>query len=195
MKVLKTSNNPTHLELEIIIVVDISVSDSSSLPVVAAKHNVELEYRDLLKAEWQLTPAELATYRSFLISMTSIIESYGFEIVDEYQSNESYSYYIQFTPALYPGVLDNPEIKIPKKQNSDVLLDVKFRLSNHYEDGEAPLTVDSLARSSSKGYMFKEFVVQGVKHDSINSAIVDLQEICQELCLGNYSRLYKNMTY
>lgn len=195
MKVMQHSAQPLHLDLEIIVVADIPYTDIVATPIAAAKHNIELEYRDLLKAEWQLTAAELSTYRSFLISMVSIIESYGFEIVDEYQSDESYSYYVQFTPTLYPGVLDNPEIRIPKKQNSDMLLDVKFRLSNHYEDGEGPLSVDSLGRSSSKGYMFKEFVVEGVKHESINSAIVDLQDICQELQLGNYARLYKNMTY
>lgn len=186
MKKLRSEKAPIHLTLEIIAVLnDVIVS----MPIAAARHDITLEYRDLLKSEWQLTKAELSTYRSFLVSMASIIESYGFEIVDEYQSDESYSYYIQFTPILDPGVLDNAEHLIPMKPGTDLLLDVKFRLSNHFEDDE-PIAQDSTARSIASGKMFKEFVLNGIVHTSINSAIVDLQEICKELRQGNYDRLY-----
>lgn len=179
------SMDAVHLSLEIIAVLDESVF--SQISVAAAKHNVGLEYRDL-PADWQLTDKELSIYRSFIISMASIIASYGFDIVDEYQSEESYSYYIQFTPTLHPGVLDNTTVPIPMKQGTDLLLDVKIRLSNHYVSGE-PIKTDSIARSISAGAMFKEYVVAGIRHDDINSALVDLQEVCQSLQLGDYSRL------
>ena len=184
MKIITSQKKPIHLELEIIAVVDDALI---SMPVVAAKHDVSLEYRDL-PSEWQLTDSELSTYRSFIISMASIISSYGFDIVDEYQSEDSYSYYLQFTPMLNPGVLDNTEVPIPMKAGTDLLLDVKIRLSNHYINGQ-PTTTDSVARSISSGAMFKEFVVEGIKHESINAAIVDLQDICQHLRMGDYSRL------
>ena len=158
-----------------------------SMPIAAAKHDVHLEYREL-PPEWQLTDAEFSVYHSFVISMASIVASYGFEIVEEYQSDESYSYYIKFTPSLLPGALDNADTPIPMKPGTDLLLDVKLRLSNHYLP-QGSISTDNVARSSSTGYTFKEYVVAGVTHDNINSAIVDLQGICQALQLGDYSRL------
>lgn len=190
MKRLIDNKKPIHLQLELIAVID---NDIISIPIAAAKHDVSLEYRDL-PLEYQLSKQELSTYHNWVKSMASIIVSYGFKIIEEHQSDESYSYYITFTPILNPGVLDNPEMKIPMKPGTDLLLDVKFRLSNHYL-ADGPISTDSIARSTSSGLMFKEFVVAGAKHSSYNNAIVDLQDICQHLQNGDYSRLLITTNY
>lgn len=187
MKRFVTEKEPLHLELEIIAVLnDVGISTS----IAATKHNIALEYRDL-PPDYQLSAGEFSTYRSFIISMASIVASYDFEIIDEYQSEESYSYYLTFTPKLNPGVLDNTERAVPMKRGTDLLLYVKIRLSNHFTPN-GPIAQDSIARSIDAGRMFKEFVIAGITHKSINSAIIDLQSICQSLQDGDYSRLFEH---
>ena len=183
---MKKLIKPIHLELELIAVLNDSIGGSVSMPIAAAKHNVKLEYRDL-PLEYQLSSKELSTYHNWLRSMTSIIVSYGFEIVDEYQSDESYSYYVQFTPVA-DLTDDIPDRVLLFQPGTDILLDVKLRLSNHYQEG-GPQLADSVERSTSSGKIFSEFVVEGIKHEDINSAIKDLQGICKDLTQGDYSRL------
>lgn len=183
---MKKLIKPIHLELELIAVLNDALFESVSLPVVATKHDIELEYRDL-PIEWQLSDKVRSVYRNWIKSMASIIASYGFEIVDEYQSSVSYSYYIQFSP-IADLTDDIPDRVVLLQKDSDVLLDVKLRLSNHYLP-EDEKVADSIERSRSKGKIFSEFVVEGVKHEDINAAIKDLQDICKDLTLGDYSRL------
>lgn len=183
---MKKYIKPLHLELELIAILDESLVDSTQISVVAAKHNVKLEYRDL-PLEWQLSGKVFDTYQNWLCSMASIIASYGFEIVDEYQSKTTYSYYIQFTPvADLTDDISNRTLLF--KEGTDILLDVKLRLSNHRSDANK-----TVSQRISKGYdstrIFSGFVVDGVKHDSINTAIKDLQDICKDLQHGDYSRL------
>jgi len=183
---MKKLVKPIHIELELIAVLNDALCESVSIPVAAAKHNIELEYRDL-PIEWQLSDKVRSVYRNWIQSMASIIASYGFEIVDEYQSSESYSYYIQFSPVA--DLADDISDRVVLLQkDSDVLLDVKLRLSNHYLPAGGKVS-NSIERSRSTGKIFSEFVVEGVKHEDINMAIKDLQGICKDLTLGDYSRL------
>ena len=175
-----------HLELELIAVLNDALCESVYLPVVATKHDIKLEYRDL-PIEWQLSDKVRSVYQNWIKSMASIIASYGFEIVDEYQSAESYSYYIQFSP-IADLTDDIPDRVVLLQKDSDMLLDVKLRLSNHYLPDGAKVA-DSIERSRSTGKIFSEFLVEGVKYEDINAAIKDLQEICKDLTLGDYSRL------
>ena len=178
-----------HLELELIAVLNDALCESVYLTVVATKHDIKLEYRDL-PIEWQLSDKVRSVYQNWIKSMASIIASYGFEIVDEYQSAESYSYYIQFSP-IADLTDDIPDRVVLLQKDSDMLLDVKLRLSNHYLPDGAKVA-DSIERSRSTGKIFSEFVVEGVKYEDINAAIKDLQEICKDLTLGDYSRLHNN---
>lgn len=183
---MKKLIKPIHLELELIAVLNDSIGGSISMPIVAAMHDVKLEYRDL-PLDWQLSDKVKSVYQNWLRSMASIIASYGFEIVDEYQSPESYSYYIQFSPVA-DLTDDIPDRVVLLQKDSDMLLDVKLRLSNHYLPDGAKVA-DSIERSRSTGKIFSEFVVEGIKHEDINSAIKDLQGICKDLTQGDYSRL------
>lgn len=183
---MKKLVKPIHLELELIAVLNDSIGEVVSMPVVAARHDISIEYRDL-PLDWQLSDKVKSVYQNWLRSMASIIASYGFEIVDEYQSPESYSYYIQFSPVA-DLTDDIPDRVVLLQKDSDMLLDVKLRLSNHYLPDGAKVA-DSIERSRSTGKIFSEFVVEGVKYEDINAAIKDLQEICKDLTLGDYSRL------
>lgn len=178
-----------HIELEIIAV----LADMHNAEITATQHDVNLEYRDLPK-QYRLSPEQLSKYKNFVKTMASIIVNSGFEIVEEYQSNKSYSYYIKFVPELYEGILDaDEEHSIPRKSNSEFVLDVKIRLSDHYvhpEDEEA--ISDSLGRSRASGTVFSEFVVADVSTTSINVAIQQLHDICIDLKSGDYSKLFEN---
>ena len=175
-----------HLELELIAVLNDSIGEVMPISIAAAKHDIDLKYRDL-PLEYQLSKKELSVYHNWLRSMASIIVSYGFKTVDEYQSDVSYSYYIQFSPQA-DLTDENPNRTVLMQKDTDILLDVKLRLSNHYQEG-GPAVADSIERSQSSGKIFSEFVVEGIKHDDINSAIKDLQNICKDLQQGDYTRL------
>lgn len=183
MKRLITNKIP-HYELEIVAV----LAKFEELPIAAAQHIVNLEPRNMKEA-YQLTDEEYSIYLNFLRTVASIIVNSGFEITDEYQSPDSLSYYIQFTPTFYDGILENDVDKsIPRRSGTDFVLDVKFRLSDHYVTGE-PNIADSLGRTKSHGVAFKEFVVAGFKHDTINTVINDVKQICEDLKVGDYSRV------
>ena len=83
------------------IIAVLNVDQSGDVPSIAASHDsVTLEYRDL-DYKYQLSPVQLSTYQNFVRSALSIVKNFGFEIVDKYQSDKSYSYYYQFTPTPY----------------------------------------------------------------------------------------------
>ena len=187
MKTLIKPKKPIHLELELIAVLD--PTKFGDIPIAAAKHDVNLEYRDL-PIEYQLTKPQLSVYQNWIRSMASIIASYGFDIIDEYQSEDSYSYYITFAP-IADVDYDDPNKLVLMKSGTDLLLDVKLRLSNHYLP-TGPVASDSIDRVTHSGRMFSEFVVEGVTHDNINTAIKDLQRICQDLSQGDYTTLIEH---
>lgn len=180
-----SSNSVKHVEL------DITVILASPQQIAATKHDIVLEPRKM-KLEYQLTDAQYNAYKNFLRTAASIIASAGFEFVDEYQSSKSYSYYIQFTPKLYEGVTKTDAgDPIPKKAGTDIILDVKFRLSDHYETEEDESSIgDTIGRAVTSGIAFKEFVVAGVTHESVNTALADIRNICEDVKVGDYSRVF-----
>lgn len=156
----------TRIELDIIAVLNIAETVESSKNV---------EWREL-PASYQLSNAQFEAYQNFIRSAVSIIRKFGFEVVDEYQSNKSYSYYIQFTPEPYAGFEDKM-----------LQLDVKFRLSDHAKISQA-VTSEPITTKSS-GVIFKSFVVEGVEHSNIAATLLDIKEICLDLKQGDYDRL------
>lgn len=177
-----------HIELELIAV----LADTFDYPVTTSQHDIELEYRELPK-EYELSQEQLSKYKNFVRTMASIIVNSGFEITEEYQSPKSYSYYLKFTPEPYEGILENDvDRSIPRKTGTDFILDVKIRLSDHYVHPEDETAIsDSIGRSKTSGTVFDEFVVAGVATDSINTAIKELHDICQDLKVGDYTKLFE----
>ena len=184
---IKSNIDPVHVEIEIIAVLN------DYFPIAASKNDVKLDARKM-KLEYQLTNEQYSAYINFLSTVASIIVNQGFEVVEQYQSKESYSYYIQFTPTFYDGVLEGDvDRNIPRINNGDVVLDVKFRLSDHYkteEDRDGVVDTDSLGRTKSAGVVFKEFVVEGVTHTRIQTVVSQIRTICNDLKSGDYSGLF-----
>lgn len=136
--------------------------------------DTKIEWRDL-KNDYQLTSDQLIAYNNVINVIVEHIKRIGFDIVDEYQSDLSYSYYIQFMPITYEGFEDK-----------SLGLDVKFRISDH----ALPEKFESIRNSNkSAGVMFKSFVIAGITHDSIQSAVAHVKKVCEDLKVGDYSEL------
>lgn len=169
MKILVNPKlNQKALELEII-----AILKNSDNAVESSKH-IELEERKL-PLEYQLSDAQKEAYENFVRSVVSIIYNFGFDVVDEYQSSRSYSYYIQFTPSPYKGFEDEW-----------LELDVKFRLSEHYSINKS---VIEQTTPKTEGVLFKSFVVEGVEYDNIAATLLAVKNICKDLKIGDYSKL------
>ena len=168
---IKSKNSTDRVEIEIIAV----LSDNAN-SYVGSAHNIDLEYRDL-PIEYQLSRKQFSAYVNFIKSVVSVIDKLGFDISDEYQSKKSYSYYVQFTPTPYIGFEDQL-----------LELDVKFRLSNHYQTFDN--ISDDLTKPKTEGTIFSEFVVEGIKQDDIAATLLNIKNICVQLKQGDYSGLY-----
>ncbi len=141
---------------------------------ISASRKVKLDYRPNLRGEWQLTNSQINDLNSFLTTVVSVIESRGFIMLDKYQSDESYSYYMTFRPRnQYTG--------------EEFEFDVKFRLSDHNltnakkssRSNELPPTV-----------VFRSYVVEGVRYNTIVDTIHAIQNACNKLMVGDYSDLH-----
>lgn len=179
MKKYIRSDNIVRVELDICAVLALSMTNTN---VAAAKKDL-IQQRDL-PFEYQLTDKQFEAYKNFIRSAVSVIKKRGFYVDEEYQSNKSYSYYIRFTPTPYIGFEDKM-----------LELDVKFRLSDHYQqsdsiDTEGEESDDTASSDTSiSGTIFQSFVVEGVTHDNIAATLLDIKTICEDLQVGDYSRL------
>lgn len=150
---------------------------------VAANARIELEDRDMPE-EYQLSYNQYVAYKNFVNSVVSVIRNFGYEMLEQYQSSKSYSYYITFKPDRYYGFED------------DIQLNVIFRLSDHGQQISPKLVEEADNDSNPKkelkteGRVFKEFVVEGVRCENIADALVQVKSICKDLKVGDYSKFY-----
>ena len=136
-----------------------------------------IEYYPDMDAKYQLTKEQFQAYRDFIKTAVSAIKRRDFEVHDEYQSPISYSYYIEFVPKFFEGL------------EPDIIFNVKFRLSNHYETLNNSVNDKSSNSDSLNSKIFKSFVVDGVVHQGIVDTLMAITNICNELQLGNYDAL------
>lgn len=169
MKILvspqKTGNR---YELEVIAILNEPATVKTD---VAAGTDVKLEWRDNLPADYQLTNAQYNGWYDFLNSAVSFITTVGFEITDQYQSKQSYSYYVEFKPTFYEGM---------EPDNADVLV-VKFRLSNH--NPVMKINEDNTS-TISPNRVFRSYVVDGITHDHLMSALKAIKHACLDIKSG-----------
>ena len=152
-------------ELEIVAVMNIVADVNSSKDIL--KHRPDMPY------EYQLSDEEFEVYKDFIRTAVSIIKKRDFEVIDEYQSNISYSYYIDFIPKTY--------------EDTDYKLRVKFRLSNHV----APeVSRDIEDHKSSTDHIFRSFIVNDVTCDSVKSTLKEIADVCNHLQLGDFDVLF-----
>lgn len=160
-------NKATTIQITVDVILNTVIESSKDL----------IEFREV-EPKYQLTPKQLEAYRNFIKTIVNTIKKRDFKVIDEYQSGISYSYYIEFMPKFYDGI--EPEI----------VFGVKFRLSDHYQSGNLPVTEESESCGESDT-IFTSFVVEGVKHDDIVSTISDITQICNDLQTGDYTKLLK----
>ena len=141
----------------------------------------DLEHRELSK-EYQLTDEEFQAYSDFITTVIMVIKNRNFEIVEEYQSDKSYSYYIQFVPEFYDG------IEVP------IRFDVKFRLSD-YKGNNKMYNVENKNKVGEP--IFTSFVVNGVEHKKFYDTLVNIINILNDLQAGDYKSLiqYRDKEY
>lgn len=175
MKLL--SNSVRKLKLEIICEVEFN---NFVYKNIAANNRIKLEYRDLIP-EYQLTDDQFERYANFINSASSIISSFGFFVEDQYQSDESYSYYIKFKPDTYSGF-----VYVDENEN-EIELDVVFRLSDHRQ--KLSVSTKQYRFTEGHGSFFRSFIVAGVKKEKILDALTEIKEICKDLKVGDFSRL------
>ena len=160
----KSTDKPIY-ELEIVAIMDITADVNSSNDIL--KHGQHMPY------EYQLFDKEFEIYKDFIRTAISIIKKRDFAVIEEYQSNISYSYYIDFIPKTY--------------EDTDYKLRVKFRLSNHV----APeVSRDIEDHRSSSDHIFKSFIVNDVTCDSVKSTLKEIADICNHLQLGDFDILF-----
>ena len=176
MKLVK--NNRLKLVLEVVCEVDASVE--SYYDSIAADKKIELEYREL-KPEHQLTDDQLERYVNFIRSAVSIIYNFNFDVAEQHQSNDSYSYYVTFTPDTYDGFTYVDEL------GRIIELQVVFRLSDHPQ--KLDISTPTHRFKEGSGSFFKSFIVAGVRKSNILEALTEIKEICKDLKVGDYSRL------
>lgn len=150
----------------------------SSAPIQSTE---EVEYRENLSEDKQLTDEQFGAYKNFIRTILSVIVKRDFKIVDKYQSPESYSFYVEFEPKFFAGIIP------------DFMLGVKFRLSDHYQTKESNMTKDLDVKTNTSeefsGTIFADFVVDGVSQDGLVSTIKTISNICDDLMCGDYNTL------
>ncbi len=123
-------------------------------------------------SRFKLTDEELLIYSDFVESMISPIYAHGFKIVKDYQSNKSYSYYIDFYP-------------VDKKGNLLDKVHIIFRLSEH---------VDKSKFHSSSRIFIKSFVINDISYDKMLPFQDRINYICDRLAEGDYDELITRPT-
>ena len=169
MKILyspqKTGNR---YELEVVAVLNQPITEEMK---VATGTDVKLEWRDNLPADYQLTKAQYLGWYDFLNSVVSFVTAVGFEITDQYQSKQSYSYYVEFKLTFYDGM---------EPDNADVLV-VKFRISNH--NPLMKINEDDTS-NISPNRVFRSYVVDGITHEHLMSALRGIKDACLNIKAG-----------
>ena len=159
---VKSTDKPIY-ELEIVAVMDIVADVNSSNDIL--KHGNPYDY--------QLFDKEFEIYKDFIRTAVSIIKKWDFEVIEEYQSNISYSYYIDFIPKTY--------------EDTDYKLRVKFRLSNHTTP-EIDRDIEELKSSANR--IFESFIVNDVTCSSVKSTLKEIADVCNHLQLGDFDALF-----
>lgn len=167
LKLLK-SDIRNHRYIDIIIIFDAPYSDTD-IAANRAKHPSNIS------EDKQWTDTQLAFYNSFLDSAADTIEKY-FEISKEGQSDDSYSYYMDFSANIDDWT-------------------VRYRISDHFRPRVKNKTLSNKNDRTHK--LFRQIVIGPNKEfTSYPSAIKAIDEICKGISEGDLeiiSKSYENM--
>jgi len=157
-----TQNAPRYL-----ICIDVILNHYSD-DVAAARTVDYLTRRSSIQQEYQITVEQRAAYNDLIYNVMQIILHHGLQILHEYQSGDSYSYYIAVKPEYYEGL-------------EDILgqpVEVKFRVSDH------PMKLTDLQPDSPIIYtvLINKEDCRNVRH-----LLKKVRDICNDLRVGDYS--------
>ena len=132
--------------------------------------SIELKHPKSIKKIYKLTDTELDIWSSVVESVINELDIRNFEIIKQWQSKGSYSYYVDFYPVSKDG------IKLERVQ-------IRFRISDHGRVGKGS------QEKSSRRPMFRNFTVNDFTCPANLKNLVG--EICDDLMSGDYSTLWK----
>ena len=152
------------------LVIEVAFNDVS---VVADRNNrkweADIEYRTPKGDVIELSLEQVAAYRDWVTNVLSVINSYQFNIVQHYQGNETYSYYIYTEPELYEGF--EPE-----------WVEVVFRIADH---------VNPPSMTPGKDKIIRTILINDTEYTNGSRVIAKIRELCKQIKVGDYSGLYQ----
>lgn len=98
------------------IYIDMVLSDED---VESIASDISLNEPISIQDKYRLSISDFNAWCDFVDSVASVVRSYDFKIVQEYQSKKSYSYYIHFYPVSNDGARFKDDLKMILKLFSD----------------------------------------------------------------------------
>lgn len=163
MKIFASKRINRTIEIEI---------EFQDLPQEIAATDKVVKYKDNLSKSQQYTEEQLDWYNDLIESVLHALSSRDFKITDNYQSSESYSYYIQFQAFTYEG-----------QSLGD--FEIKFRISDHgkSKNRKSSSTVSQIAKG--KNLIFKSLKLNGVSKSGMVDLLKSIWYIGDNLLEGN----------
>ena len=173
-----TSSKKHNREIEIVVVMEDTQEVNSS---------VNIEDRPNLPIDKRYSEFQLDWYEDLISSVESAITSSGFNIIDQYQSSDSYSYYIEFEAFTREG-----------KSLGDFT--IKFRISDHDEPSKKKLrnrgsndesAQERIQKASSRFTIFRVIKIGELTPSGMVQTANIVKEACNHLLDGDVDYLDK----
>lgn len=175
---MKIEANTKHRTIDIVV---------DFVPMEEVSSETHVEYRPNLTPEQQYTEEQLIWYNDLIDNVLNALEDYaGFNIIDDYQSDDSYSYYIEFEAFTSEGQsLGNFTVKI---RIADHLEPRKRRALNRPANSR---TAEEVAKNSAnkKSKIFRSIKINEVSQSGLVAVMQTIWRVCDELLAGNVSVL------
>lgn len=157
-----TANKKTNREIDIVVEME---------PLYELAATSKISQRNL-PANRKYSEEQLQWYDDLVVNILAAITGSGFNIIEEYQSSESYSYYITFEAFTSEGEsLGNFKIKL--------------RISDHYQKKSANNKDIQDLVSKGRNIVYRSITVNGITVNGIVRVTQRIWHICDELLAGN----------
>lgn len=156
-------------EKQNIVELDVTINFGYQTENVAATEYVN-HPRSVKKAS-RLDAKKLVILNDIIETLLSIMASYGFRFIKQYQSKKSYSYYI------WCNIDPEGKYNLP-------IVKINFRIADHLNEGLDKNTVEA-----TRAYI-KSIIVGDEEYTSPVEMITEFDNMCKELSQGNLNALY-----
>ena len=160
-------------------VIEIVVEFPKKVELAAANR---VRPRNALPLEQRVTEAQLMWYNDLIDNVFYMIHDYaGFNVTDEYQSTDSYSYYFEFEVPNLDGVIEVFTVKLRITDHEE---QSKKRSKNRNSNDQPAAEV-----ATDRKKIFRSLKVNGISQESTFTTINLIGEICDQLKAGNLAIL------